>query len=183
MGSTTRNTDIQSELSYAYVHAVASKIGCSVLPPTRLADNMGIDTIIKVLGTFAKNPIRTDFTIGIQLKSTTQNLNVGKNEKIAFNKLNQNTYNTYRSLERPHPYLVILLQLPKSADEWLNVTPECLILQKCAYWVDLYGAPTTIAKQPTIYFPSQNLFTDKQLENVILKTYAEKKEFGIFYEC
>ena len=176
-GSDTQPNDIKSELSYAYFHAVASRIGGAVSQTPRLQDNMGVDAILKIRGKFADNPIRTDFTIEIQLKSTSKPVEIGKNGKISFNKLKRETYDLFRSPDRPTQRLVILFCLPENPEDWLHLTEDELILRKCAYWVDLFGAPEQKAKCPTIYFPKNQLFTPDQLKNVILKTYAEKKEF------
>ena len=66
-GSNTPINDIKSELSYAYFHAVASRVGGAISPTSRLQDNMGIDAFFKIQGKFADKPIRTDFTIEVQL--------------------------------------------------------------------------------------------------------------------
>jgi len=176
MGSTTPIKDIQSQLSYSYLHAVASRVGCTVTEMPRLADNTGIDAMLTVSGQFSKISTRTDFTIGVQLKSTVQEVQVLKNGVIPLSKLRRSTYDMFRSPNRPHPYLVILLHLPQDRESWLEITPDNMILRKCAYWVDLYGAAETRAKTPTIYFPVQNLFTPDQLENTILRRYAEDQE-------
>jgi len=176
-GSDTPSNDIQSELSYAYFYAVASRVGGRISPGSRLQDNVGIDAIVKIGGKFADKPIRDDFTIEIQLKSTCQPAMIGENGKISFNKLRREVYDKFRSIHRPNPSLVILFCLPKNPDEWLHQSEDELILRKCAYWVDLMGAPEKKTKFPTIYFPPNQLFTTDQLQNVILKTYAEKKEF------
>jgi hypothetical protein len=141
---------------------------------------MGIDVILKVLGRFSRRAQRTDFTIGVQLKSTSQEIKISKRGFISFPRLNKNTYDLFRSPHRPHPYLVILFHLPAEKNMWLDVTSENMTLRKCAYWVDLYGAPTIRAKTPTIYFPAQNLFTPEQFENTILRNYAEYQE--VIYE-
>jgi len=180
MGSSTPIKDIQAQLSYSYVHAVLSRVGCEVKEMPRLADNMGIDVMLKVMGKFSRRALKTDFTIGLQLKSTRQKIHVGKNGLISFSKLNQKTYDLFRSPYRPHPYLVVLFHLPEDKDTWLEVTPDHMILRKCAYWVDLYGAPASKAKTPTIYLPVNNLFTHDQFENIILRRYAEDQE--VVYE-
>ncbi len=40
------SNDIESELSYAYLHAVASKAGASLQSATRHQDNRGIDAML-----------------------------------------------------------------------------------------------------------------------------------------
>jgi hypothetical protein len=176
MGSITPINDIQAQLSYSYFHAVVARVGGEVMPAPRLVDNMGLDVILKIKGRFSKRPIKTDFTIGAQLKSTSRDISILENGLIPFSKLNRNTYDMFRSHDRPHPYLMILFCLPKDKKQWLEVTPDNMILRKCTYWVDLYKASASRAKSPTIYFPVKNLFTNDQFENIILRRYAESKE-------
>ena len=61
--------DIESELSYAYLHAVASQAGFVCEVSGRLSDKQGIDARLGVYEVFP-NGILTDFSIQVQLKAT-----------------------------------------------------------------------------------------------------------------
>jgi hypothetical protein len=60
--------NIESELSYAYLHAVAARAGMECAPSGRHSDGAGIDARIHALGFFG-GPI-TDITVEVQLKAT-----------------------------------------------------------------------------------------------------------------
>jgi hypothetical protein len=70
----------------------------------------------------------------------------------------------------------VLFILPKNSNEWLKLDEESLILQKCAYWVSLRGAPECETITKSISFPKNQLFNTEQLENHILPTLAAEKE-------
>src|SRR5205807_3879171 len=64
--------DVEAELSYAYLHAVAAKAGMACQCSTRLADNAGIDATIHAVDDFGPNAVLTDISLHIQLKATSQ---------------------------------------------------------------------------------------------------------------
>lgn len=64
--------DIEAELSYAYLHAVASKVGVSCESSGRLEDKAGIDASLVAR---RSNPppggYLSEVTLNVQLKATT----------------------------------------------------------------------------------------------------------------
>ena len=63
------NKDIEAELSYAYLHAVASHAGMACQVANRAMDNNGIDALLKAWGPFP-NTYRRQVSFDIQLKAT-----------------------------------------------------------------------------------------------------------------
>ncbi len=64
--------NIKAELSYAYLHAVASRAGCEAVVAGRHSDGAGVDATIRARERFAPDSIFTDFTIDVQLKATSE---------------------------------------------------------------------------------------------------------------
>ena len=62
--------NIESELSYAYLHAVASKAGMACSQGSRHEDNNGIDASLTAWGPFADGGYLTEVNIKVQLKAT-----------------------------------------------------------------------------------------------------------------
>jgi hypothetical protein len=164
--------EIQSELSHAYVHAVASRAGCAVSRADRSTDNMGIDLHITATREPSPENRRTLLVFEVQLKSTTNPrwLN-NPSDTLAFTGLTKRHYNIFRESDYGVFRLVILLCLPHDPAQWLTTTPENLILRECAYWVDLHGQRESDAEHPTIHFPRQNVFNVEQLQGTILNTF------------
>ncbi|NLZ59725.1 MAG: DUF4365 domain-containing protein [Lentisphaerae bacterium] len=62
--------DIESELSYAYLYAVAAKAGFACQVSDRLSDNHGIDATVRVFEKMSQDSVLTDFSMDLQLKAT-----------------------------------------------------------------------------------------------------------------
>lgn len=62
--------NIKAELSYAYLHAVASRAECEAVVSGRHRDSAGVDAVISAKERFAPDSIYTDFSIDVQLKAT-----------------------------------------------------------------------------------------------------------------
>ena len=62
--------NIESELSYAYLHAIASR-GAIICEMTgRHSDEAGVDAVLRVKGRLAQDSILTQFAVEVQLKAT-----------------------------------------------------------------------------------------------------------------
>ncbi|RUS94630.1 hypothetical protein DSM106972_092670 [Dulcicalothrix desertica PCC 7102] len=147
------NLNTQKEdFSYAYIYAVSSSIGYSLQTATRRLDDSGIDATITVPGKInSKRLPRFD----IQIKSTSQD--ILKNESIKY-RLTAKNYDELRENDPFIPQLLVVVLIPKNANDWLSQTEDSLCLKRCAYWLSLRGRPpleeqTTI----TIEIPRQNI--------------------------
>ncbi len=81
--------------------------------------------------------------LDIQLKAT---INLGEAQSGAFSyDLKRRNYDLLR-ISTQVPRLLVLLALPKNEGDWLNVSPDALILKRCAYWISLSGQPETDKK-------------------------------------
>lgn len=65
------------------------------------------------------------------------------------------------------PFLLILLCLPKNEAGWLDVSPEKLILQRCAFWAKLNGALTDNAATRRVRIPVANVFTPAAVSAIL----------------
>ena len=159
--------DIQSELSHAYLHAVASKIGASCRKGDRHEDNRGIDAVILYS---PNNPDAEDVRLDVQLKSKKQAPKVVKNGFISYSLQGINRYNDLRLIRDSVPRILVVLFLPENEEEWLEVNEDALMLRKCAYWVSLRGAPASNNENAeTVYIPSNQLLTPAALLELLDK--------------
>lgn len=160
--------DIESELSYAYLHAVASKIGVGCKISTRHEDNRGIDAQLTCWEKFGDSYIE-EIDLKVQLKATKQiPSETDSHFSYFFKGIKQ--YDFLREKpKRNHRFLIVLF-LPEDASEWLNVNSEQLILKKCAYWVSLRGAEdSTNESGQTIYLPKKQMLTPDNLLSIFEK--------------
>jgi hypothetical protein len=86
-------------------------------------------------------------SLDIQLKAT---INLGKPTNGEFRyPLKRRNYDLLRE-PTMIPRILVLLELPDKETCWLTVTPQKLILRRCAYWTSLTGFPETQNKDTVI---------------------------------
>jgi hypothetical protein len=155
--------NIMAELSYAYLHAVASRAGFSCEYRNRHLDGAGVDATISEDGRrLAEDSVLTSFSVDIQLKATHQEL-TEQGGRFSFS-LPVGQYDKLRREDVASPRLLVILRLPVHEQEWLQISPEALVAKRCAYWVSLRGAATSSnTTSQTIYVPSENLLSPQGL--------------------
>src|SRR5262245_29174935 len=117
--------NIEAELSYAYLHAIASSQGFACEYTTRHMDSAAVDAIIREDGRLLETgSVLTSFDAHFQLKATFQELTLQKG-RWSFS-LPVHQYNKLRDPRVGSPRFLVLLQLPANAAEWLNHTEDCL---------------------------------------------------------
>ena len=158
--------NIESELSYAYLHAVASKAGMACSVGGRHEDNNGVDATLTAWGPFTNGGYLTEVDIKVQLKATIATpADDGTNLSYFLSGVNR--YNDLRTETVDIARILVVLFLPKDAQNWLNHSEQELSLRKCAYWQSLRGAPaTTNGSGATIYLPKIQMFTPQSLMDI-----------------
>lgn len=147
--------NIESELSYAYLHAVASRAGFECTVSGRHSDGDGIDARLWVRERFHLDSMYTRFAIEVQLKAT-----IGEpalQEGRYPYPLKVEHYDKLRAEDFQGNLLLAVLFLPPDPEEWLVHTEAELAARRCAYWVSLRGAPpSSNATSQTVYLPAAN---------------------------
>lgn len=158
--------NVEAELSYAYIHAVAAKahMGCEVA--SRHDDSAGIDAKITAWGPFAGG-ILQEVDLKVQLKATVKPpALVGDSYSYSLSGLNR--YDDLRSTEVATPRILVVLFLPQTSEDWLHHSEEALLMRKCAYWVSLRGAGASEnEKTQTVYLPRTQLFDPHSLSRLM----------------
>lgn len=150
--------NIESELSYAYLHAVASSTGASCVVAGRHEDNAGVDAKLVGWGPFPAGGYRTEIDLKVQLKATI-GAPTESGGALSFNLKGIQQYDDLRSETVSTPRILVVLFLPGTQSEWITHTDDALSLHKCAYWVSLRGAPPSTNKTAqTVYLPKVQRF-------------------------
>lgn len=172
MGLSIQN--IESELSYAYLHAIASKAGMNCKTGNRHDDNEGIDAVVNYNGPIPETYI-TDVQIDVQLKATIKD--GGDNPDYwTYYLQGVNRYDKLRLDSSPIVKILVVLFLPNNSEEWLKCSQDELILKHAAYWVCLHGAKASDnTTGQTIYIPKTNLITPESLRNLAIEIGQNKK--------
>lgn len=161
--------NIEAELSYAYLHAVASSAGFSCEWRNRHVDGAGVDATITEDGRrLAADSKLTYVPVDVQLKATYQNL--AESEGVLSYSLEIAHYDKLRLESVGSPRLLVLLRLPPQRADWLRVSDEQLVAKRCAYWVSLYGAPAVAGQRSrTVYIPVGNVLTPDALTQLMTR--------------
>ena len=157
------SNDVEANLSYAYLHAIAARAGAVCKPGERDEDNKGIDATLRVFGPFPNALYRKSIPLDIQIKATVATPTDKETHWSYFIKGKER----YEKLCEPCeavPLLLVVLFLPSDAERWVEHTPESLILRRCAYWISLRDAPaSTNDSGQTVYLPKNQMFTPQSL--------------------
>jgi Domain of unknown function (DUF4365) len=171
--------DIEAELSYAYVHAVAAAAGMGCSVTARHLDNAGVDAELNARDQFAADSILTDITLHIQLKATSRVVPTSNGKfSFVFNDLGQ--YDKLRRVATVPYRILVVLFLPQDPAEWLQHSSEVLSMKRCAYWVSLRGAPDTDnTSSVTVYVPTLHTFSPSGLRDLMVRI---SRMEDLFYE-
>lgn len=157
--------DVESELSYAFLHAVASQSQAECIVANRLSDNRGIDAQLTSFGPFIPGA-KQEVDLKVQLKATISTpTDYGTHFSYTLKKVAQ--YDDLRATGvYSSPRILVVLFLPQDKTSWLEVTEKSLALRRSAYWVSLVGAPEVTTNSPTIHIPKANLLTPNALRGL-----------------
>jgi hypothetical protein len=159
--------NIESELSYAYLHAVASRVGAACQSGTRHHDNSGIDAQLTSWGPFSPGARLKEVDLRVQLKATIERPSVADGY-ISYFLSGVERYNDLRSATLAIPRILVVLFLAENEQDWLAHTPDELLMRRCAYWVSLRNAPTTTnSSGTTVYIPEHQHFSPDGLRTLL----------------
>jgi hypothetical protein len=172
--------NIESELSYAYLHAVASKAGMACSVASRHEDNNGIDATLTAWAPFDNGGYLTEVDIKVQLKATV-GIPADDGTRLSYFLSGVSRYDDLRTETVDAARILVVLFLPADAQEWLSHTAQELAMRRCAYWQSLRGAPpTTNTSGETVYLPRAQMFTPQAL--ITLAARLSRRDFPV-YPC
>lgn len=163
---------IKENLSMAYLMLVASINGFT--PERRWRDSDSVDVDLVQNGKLEPICTKIEGRIAVQLK-TTINWSANDDDGTISYALDVKNYHDLRPTELVVPRILVVLCLPETEIDWLNVTANELTLRKCAYWFSLYGMPdTTNIQTVTLRIPTANLLTKDALRGLMVKAQCEE---------
>lgn len=160
--------NIMAELSYAYLHAIASRAGFACQIGSRHEDDIGVDAKLRVRERFGPDSTLTQFAVDVQLKATsTEPTELGNEYSYS---LRLKNYNELRSVECQAPQLLVVLFLPSDNRKWLIHSVEGLTCRRCAYWLSLRGAPASENEtSQTVHIPKENYLSVDKLRDLMAR--------------
>ncbi len=146
----------QEQFSRAYVHAVVTVAGFSVVPPAS-PDDDSVDLAIAARGTMGL--VRSP-RVDVQVKSV--RLPVEGDPWMY--PLKVKNYEELRHTDYLVPRILVVVSLPGDLGEWLRQTEVELALRHCGYWTSLRGMPATSNEHKvSISIPRERVFSVEAL--------------------
>lgn len=160
--------NIEAELSYGYLHAVASKAGMSCRESNRHEDNNGIDAQLTAWLPYVDDDALTEVDLKVQLKATV-GVPHDDGANLEYRLRGQNRYNDLRSETLNVARILVVLFLPDDEAHWLEHTVDQLVLRRCAYWQSLRGAPAISGDSATVKIPKTQIFSPKTVLEIAMR--------------
>lgn len=155
--------DIKAELSYAYLHTIASQAGYCCRPGPQ-PDRDSVDAVISARGKMESDSPMNSPRLEFQLKATS--VIQPTDERFSF-ELKMKNYNDFRERRYIPAYLMVLI-LPTNREEWVIHREEALEIRHCAYWCSLLGAPAvTNERTKTVSLLRRNVLTVEALRDLM----------------
>lgn len=125
-----RPEDKQEQVSLAVLHATCAKAGFAFQISERIQDNWGWDAMAHVREKLDPASTLWDFKMKFQLKATRQQLTFAE-RRYSF-PIEVPQYNRLRAAAGSDaPTYLVVFQMPADEAEWLDATPEQLVLRRC----------------------------------------------------
>jgi hypothetical protein len=125
----------KQQLSFAYLHAVASAAGYSCYLP--FVDDDSIDRALAARGKV--QGLLQSPRIDVQLKSQVRNPLKEKEQAFTY-RLKKKNYDDLRGVQMV-PRLLVVLLLPRDPNAWVEVGHEQMVSRYAAYYLSLSGMP------------------------------------------
>ncbi len=104
-------------------------------------------------------------SLDVQLKATVR-LGESEEDELRY-PLPRRNYDLLRE-QTLVPRILVVLDLPREEEQWLDVSAEALVMRRCAYWVDIAGFPETANKETvTVAIGKQNRLDIGSLKNLM----------------
>lgn len=163
-------SNVKSNLSLAYVRAIAAKLNFAFQEASRDIDSLGIDCCILNKGVGSANKYSMGGEIKLQVKAFSRSSTSMYRETDS-----QIEYKLNNELIPNAPiFYLVVVELPEEEnfDEWLQVKPDHLILKKCAYFIRIKET----VKAGFIKIPKSNRFSTETLPNMFITVTNKEDE-------
>ena len=171
-GAYLSDKDIKEQLSYAYIHALSSRIGfqCACL---HHPDRDSIDAQISGRGLLENDSTLRSPVLHLQLKAKPTTIGIAPT--FSFQVARKN-YDDLR--QKSHvPKLLVVFIMPMLEQDWLCVDSDHMITRKCAYWHNLLGEPSIVPDtqgSKSVNISTSNLLDMDSLRKLMVRVSREE---------
>ena len=145
------------------MHAVAALAGYTCQVQT--VDIDSVDLIISASGKVHEHSVITIATAGSPAQGQPHHLNAVRSSGISPCRIKN--YNDLRE-KRSSPSSWSCSCFPETPSQWLEISEECMISRRCAYWTSLLGMPETRnTRKVSIHLPRSHQFSVDQIQEMM----------------
>lgn len=167
------DNDVKEQLSYAYLHAIASRARFGCDRPS--ADRDSVDATISARGSLAADSLLRSPKLDFQLKATA--IPALTSDSFAF-ELKMKNYEDLRDNSRHVPLLLAVFVMPEEEAHWLTHTEDTLMTRRCMYWCNLKGfAESANVATQTVTVSRRNMLTPDSLRQLLVRV-SRQEEIG-----
>ena len=164
-------SQIKEELSISYISTIAAMAGIDY-EIMRHDDDSADGLLKKCIYVFGGRKFNS--SLHVQLKCTSSISQYNDDGKAISYKLKAKNYNDLCAPSTT-PIILALLIIPENQIEWINWTPEDLMLKGCMYWLSLANnEETNNTGFVTIKIPKSNALNCETLHNILEKIAREE---------
>lgn len=157
------NLDMRKEqFSRAYVQAVAACAGFSWSIPSVDEDSIDLTLHRRGGGGTIRSP-----RLDLQLKCTAGQPSP---KNVLSYSLKLKNYDDLRAVDVLVPRILVVVIVPEKLADWIEQSPQSLVLRHCAYWSSIRGMnESKNASSQTIDLPSTQVFGVQSLTDIMAR--------------
>jgi len=147
-------SDRKSSLSVVYAMAVAARTGYTTNAPT--PDRDSVDMRISAGGDMRPS-------LDLQIKATST---LKWSEGKASYSISRKNYDDLRC-SRITPIVLVVLEVPRDEERWMEFGSEHLLVRRCAWWLSLSGEPEIDTDTKTVHMTENQRFSPDSLRELM----------------
>jgi hypothetical protein len=164
------DNDVKEELSYAYMHAIASRAGFSCESVRK--DRDSVDLHLCARGQLDPSSRLSSVHLAVQLKAHV--LEPLPDEAFDF-RLKRKNYDDLRAPSAMVPKILVIFTMPRDPARWVTLSEDELVIRRCAYWCSLLGLPESQNEQyQGVRVERKNILDGPTLRGLMLKVSREE---------
>lgn len=161
-------TSAMELLQIGYLHSVVAAAGCTLGAPF---PDRGIDWTVNHES--SAHLLDPEASIKISLKSTASIPPNPSGDHFSF-RLENEHLRKLASSPVIVPRILVVMLVPRSWDDWIDVQPYSLAISHCSYWINLEGhkLPASSTGKTTVHVPTANVFDHNALCQIMQRVGA-----------
>jgi len=160
--------EIQQQLSWAYVSAIAARAGVGLSKPQ---SDFGTDGTFRRIEKHNGQYLDMGLPLDFQLKAST---NWSHKDKELIHDLDADAYRRLvtRKINGGSPIVLLLFTMPEEEQKWIEQSEDELLVRHCCYWWEVPSDWSDNTSTQRIFIPRDQQLTPSSLTTLLQLTQA-----------